>query len=148
MQMSSSLRVITDREIQLTRERAREAGDEQLVTRLQQLLDFRNHGRAALSEHDPRVNYNSGVSWMEPIVNQSGCQWWECKAPASTTRMRCDRQGDSCRLCRVHADEGETRGYWDERHPNNKHWKQRDEAHRAEEARQAKEHEEERTRGL
>lgn len=133
------MKVITDREIQLARERAYEAGDDQLGKMLQQLLDFRTHGRVAVSEHDFRISYNRGVSEMTVIVNRSGCEWWACTAPARTPRMRRAHQGESCRLCRTHADEGETRGLWDEAHPNNKNWKQRDAEERTGEARRAAE---------
>lgn len=120
------MKVITDREVQLSCERAHEAGDAQLAAMLQQLLDFREHGRVAVSEHDFRIYCNRGLSWMTSIVNQSGCEWWACIAPACTARMRRERQGESCRLCRAHADEGEARDLWEDGHPNNTRWKQED----------------------
>ena len=42
------MKVITDREVQLAREHAHEAGDDRLADMLQQLLDFREHGRIAV----------------------------------------------------------------------------------------------------
>ena len=118
------MKVITDREVQRASYCAHEAGDEQLAAMLEQLLQFREHGRVAVSEHDFRVYYNRGISWMTSIVNQSGCEWWSCIEPARTARMRRDRV--SCRLCRPHADEGEVKGLWDEGHSNNTRWKQED----------------------
>ena len=77
---------------------------------------------------------------MTSIVNQSGCQWWACMAPAQTARMRREYRDESCRLCRFHADEGEARGFWDEGHPNNTRWKQNDAEERAGGARRSAEH--------
>jgi hypothetical protein len=129
MREEYAVKVITDREVQLARDRVYEAGDYQLDAMLQKLLDFRKHGRVALSEHDFRVYYNRGISWMASIVNQSGCEWWTCGAAASTSRQR--RSRVAFRLCRAHADEGEARGLWDEGHSNNMRWKQEDAEERA-----------------
>lgn len=136
-----SAKVITDRDVQLARERAYAADDARLGDMLQQLLDFREHGRIAVSEHDFRVYYNRGISWMTSIVNQSGCQWWACSEPSKTARMRREHHGESCRLCRAHADEGEAKGFWHDDHPNNARWKQEDVEERAWEARHAAERE-------
>jgi hypothetical protein len=106
------------------RESAYETGDDRLGDMLQQLLDFREHGRIAVTDHGFRIYYNHGISWMTSTVNQSGCQWSECAAPAQTARMRRKYQGQSCRLCLEHAHEGEVKGLWDETHPNNVRWKQ------------------------
>ncbi len=133
------MKVIADREVQLARQRAHEVGDDRLADMLQQLLDFREHGRIAVSEHDFRIYYNRGISWMAAIVNQSGCQWWECTAPAQTARMRRESWEESSRLCRTHADEGEARGFWNEGHPNNTRWRQEDAERRAGEARRSAE---------
>lgn len=122
------MKVITDREVQYARERAYGAGDRKLGDMLQQLLEFRVHGRITVSEHDFRIYYNRGISEMASIVNHSGCQWAKCSAPAQTARMRLGYPGVSCRLCLTHADEGEALGLWDEGHPNNKRWKQKDAA--------------------
>ena len=130
-----SAKIIPDREVQLARERAYAAGDDRLGNMLQQLLDFRTHGRVAVSEQDFRVYYNRGISWMTAIVNQSGCEWWACTEPAQTARMRREYPDESCRLCRAHADEGAVEGLWHEDHPNNVRWKQEDAALRAREGR-------------
>jgi hypothetical protein len=131
--------VITDREVQLARDRAREAGDDPLRHMLEQLLDFREHGRAAVAEHDFRIYYNGGISQMTTLVNQSGCAWWQCTRPALTPRMRRERSGESCRLCREHADEGEAKGLWHDDHPNNVRWKATDANERVWEAKRAAE---------
>jgi len=119
--------VITDRQIQAVRDRAFEADDQQLGAALQQLLDFREHGRAAVAEHDFFVAYNGGISWMRSLVEQSGCQWWQCDQPARTVRMmRRAGHSEACWLCLAHADEGAVKGSWDEAHPahpNNARWK-------------------------
>jgi hypothetical protein len=121
----TSKAVITDRKVQLACDRASEAGDEQLVELLQQLLEFREHGRVAVAEHDLRVYYNRGVSWMTMHVKQSGCEWRDCEQRAETVRVQ-RSSGQVCWLCYAHADEGEVRGNWNDTHPDNACWKEED----------------------
>lgn len=120
--------MITDREIQLARERAREAADKPLVEMLQQLLDYRRTAREVLGEHDYRAHYNKAMSYLDTLVGQSGCQWFQCTAAATTRRVRAEShsRGEAAHLCCAHADEGEQKGLWIDDHGMNIEWRKRD----------------------
>lgn len=125
--------MITDREIQLARERAREAADKPLVEMLQQLIDYRRTAREVLGEHDYRTHYNKAMAYLDTLVGQSGCQWWACTNAATTRRVRVEShsRGEAAHLCCVHADEGEQKGLWLDDHPMNIEWRKRDHEARA-----------------
>ena len=118
----------TDRDIQLARERARDAGDKALVEMLQQLLDYRRTAREVLTHHDYRTHYNKAMAYLDTLVGQSGCQWFQCASPATTRRVRAEAhsRGEACHVCCAHADEGEQKGLWLDDHPMNIEWRKRD----------------------
>jgi phage/plasmid primase-like uncharacterized protein len=129
-------KVITDREIQIARQRAREGGrtvsgdggDVALVEMLQQLLDYRRISREVVTKHDYRAHHNKSMSYLDSLVGQSGCQWFQCTAEAKTHRMRNEAhsRGEASCVCCKHADEGEEKGLWDMQHPMSIEWKQSD----------------------
>lgn len=121
-------KIITDREIQLAREHARDAGNASLVEMLQQLVEYRRVARKVLTEHDYRMSYNKEMSHLDTLVGRSGCQWWQCDQQATTRRMRAEAhsRGDAATLCCTHADEGEVKGLWDMDHPQSVEWKRSD----------------------
>lgn len=120
--------VLTDREIQLARERARGAGDKATADMLQQLLDYRRTARDVLGAHDYRANYNKAMPYLDTLVGQSGCQWFQCTAAATTRRVRAEShsRGEAAHLCCTHADEGEQKSLWLNDHPMNVEWCKRD----------------------
>jgi hypothetical protein len=131
-----STKIITDREIQIARQRAREGGrtvsgdggDVALVEMLQQLLDYRRIARDVLAEHDYRASYNRNMAHLDSLVGRSGCTWFQCDQLAKTRRMRAEShsRGTAAHLCCKHADEGEEKGLWDMQHPMSIEWKQSD----------------------
>ncbi len=124
--------VITDREVQLARERARKSGDVTLVEMLQQLLDYRRHARKVIAAHDYRTHYNREMPELNTLVDRSGCEWWQCDQRAETRRMRAEShsRGEAAHLCCAHADEGEAKGLWDGAHPMTVAWRKDDYANR------------------
>lgn len=120
--------MITDREIQLARAHARDAADKPLVEMLQQLLDYRRTAREVLGEHDYRTHYNRAMSHLDTLVGQSGCQWFQCTAAATTRRVRAEShsRGEAAHLCCAHADEGEQKGLWIDDHVMNVEWRKSD----------------------
>lgn len=120
--------IITDREIQLARDNAHLDKKPQVAEMLQQLLDFRRHAREVLTHHDYRTHYNRAMPYLDTLVGQSGCNWFQCDQEATTRRMRAEShsRGESSNLCCAHADEGEQKGLWLNDHPMNVEWRKRD----------------------
>jgi hypothetical protein len=120
--------VNTDREIQLAREVAYKTGNKPLTDMLQQLLDYRRAAREVLGHHDYRQHYNRSMPYLDTLVGQSGCVWFQCTAEAKTRRMRAEShsRGEASHLCCAHADEGEQKGLWLNDHPTNVEWRRQD----------------------
>lgn len=129
--------VITDRQIQDAAHRADGAGDTQVEAMLRELIEFRRTSRAVVGQHDHEIvrgttgyggYYNRSMVDLMMHVYRAGCEWFQCTGVANTRRVRAEAfaRGETSHLCSVHADEGESKGLWDEAHPTNVRWKQLD----------------------
>lgn len=116
--------IVTDREIQIV---SYATQDPRLQLMLRELLDLRRGARKVVSEYDLCPDHRfckPPAIQLGALINRAGCQWFQCTAHAHTQRVPKDRISEAWHLCHAHADEGETKGMWDEQHPANVQWRQ------------------------
>lgn len=127
--------MITDHDISMAM--AKIPSGSPVAKMLHQLLEMRRGVRLVVADHDFTKAYNSGMPWLSTFVmfEGGGCEWWNCRERAHTIRYQRSAH-KPCLLCRVHADEGEEKDFWDSRYIHHERWKRDDEDKRAWDAKQ------------